>query len=357
MRWWLTLILLGLMAGCTAPQLEPALTPTPPTATLPPTATATSTLIPTSTATATSTPTPTATATPSPTPTPDPYAGLTIADLAGRSYGGGVITVEDTLAVTSAFTRSLITYPSDGLTIYGFINVPRGAGPFPVVLVLHGYIAPEVYTTVAYTTRYADALARAGYIAIHPNLRNFPPSDTGPDPFRVGIAVDTLNLLALVRETAGQPGLLARADGARVGIWGHSMGGGAAIRVITVDPGIRAAVLYGSMSADERLNYERLRYWSGGTRGEEELAVSEADLERIAPLFHLERIQAAVSIHHSDADTTVPLEWSLDLCARLQALGKTVECFTYSGLPHTFRGEGDALFMERTLAFFDRYLK
>lgn len=256
MRWLWLMTLLWLLSGCAAPQPTPAPTQTPaPTATATPTPTAT----PTATATPSPTATPTPTATPSPTPTPDPYAGLTIADLAARPYGGGAITVEETLAVTAAFTRSLITYPSDGLTIYGFINVPRGEGPFPVVLVLHGYISPDIYTTVAYTTRYADALARAGYIAIHPNLRNFPPSDTAPDPFRVGIAVDTLNLLALVREGAGQPGLLAQADGARVGVWGHSMGGGAAIRAITVDPGIRAAVIYGSMSADERLNYEQVQ--------------------------------------------------------------------------------------------------
>jgi dipeptidyl aminopeptidase/acylaminoacyl peptidase len=291
-----------------------------------------------------------------PTPTPDPYSGLAIADLASRSYGGGVIQVEDVLAVTDAFTRSLITYPSDGLTIYGFVNVPQGPGPFPVVLVLHGYISPDVYTTLAYTTRYADALARAGYIAIHPNLRNFPPSDDGPDPFRTGIAIDVLNLVALVREYGGESGLLQRADPDRIGVWGHSMGGGAAIRVITVDQGIRAAVLYGSMSADELQNYAKIQEWSGGERGAEELATSEEDMRRIAPVYHLDRIEAAVSIHHSDADATVPLAWSLDLCERLQDLNKTVECFTYSGLPHTFRGEGDRLFMERYIDFFDRYL-
>jgi dipeptidyl aminopeptidase/acylaminoacyl peptidase len=315
------------------------------------------------TATPTPTPTPTPTATPTPTstltPTPDPYAGLTIAGLAAREYGGGEMRVEEVLAVTDAFTRSLITYPSDGLTIYGFMNVPRpveGEGPFPVVIVLHGYISPDVYTTLAYTARYADALARAGYIAIHPNLRNFPPSDEGPDPFRVGIATDVLNLIALVREHGGKPGPLEQADPQRIGVWGHSMGGGAAIRVITVDPGIKAAVLYGSMSADERQNYERIQEWSSGERGAEELATPEEDLRRISPIYHLERIQAAVSIHHSDADATVPLEWSLDLCERLEALGKTVECFTYEGLPHTFNGAGDQLFMQRYIDFFDRHL-
>ena len=123
---------------------------------------------------ATPTPRPTLTFTPAPaiTPTPDPYAGLTIADLRARDYGGGELQMESTLEVTNAFTRTLIYYLSDGLTIYSFMNVPQGQGPFPVALVLHGYIPPERYYTVAYTARYADALARAGYLVIHPNLRN-----------------------------------------------------------------------------------------------------------------------------------------------------------------------------------------
>jgi len=85
--------------------------------------------------------------------------------------------------------------------------------------------------------------------------------------------------------------------------------------------------------------------------------VPEADLTRISPATYLHRIAAAVSIHHSEDDQTVPVEWSTALCERLKELGKEVECFTYSGVPHTFNGQVDALFMERYIAFFDRHLK
>ena len=352
----LSLLVLSTTLAACGPARRVAPSPTPV-----PTATPTATPTPTPTASPTATPsptlTPTATPTATPSPTPDPYFEFTVDGLSARSYGGGEIQVEETLAVTEAFTRTLITYPSDGLTIYGFMNVPQGEGPFPVVILLHGYIDPDIYNTLAYTTRYADSLARAGYLAIHPNLRDYPPSDSGPNRFRVGMAVDVFNLLALVRQQGGQPGPLAQADPDAIGLWGHSMGGGITLRVITVDPGVRAAVLYGSMSGDEKTNYERILYWTGGERGLEELDTPDEALRRISPISYLDRIQAAVSIHHSDADELVPLEWSLDLCERLQGLGKTVECFTYSGLPHTFRGEGDQLFMQRTVAFFDRYLK
>jgi len=222
---------------------------------------------------------------------------------------------------------------------------------------VHGYINPAVYNTLDYTTRYADALARAGYLVLHPNLRNYAPSDTGPNPFRAGYAVDVLNLAALAREQGGRPGPLAAADAGVVGLWGHSMGGGISIRAMTASPGVRAVALYGAMSGDEQANYERILAWSGGSDGPEELATPPEDLERISPIYHLERVQAAVSIHHGEADGTVPVIWSLDLCERLKALGKTAECYTYPGQPHTFVGDGDQLFMARVQAFFDAWLR
>jgi dipeptidyl aminopeptidase/acylaminoacyl peptidase len=283
---------------------------------------------------------------------------LTIADLSARVYGVGELVIHEVLAENSYFTRYLVSYPSDGLTIYGFMNVPvRGLSPFPVVIAIHGYIEPQDYQTLDYTTGYADTLARAGFLVIHPNLRGYAPSDDGPNLFRVGMATDVLNLIALVKAGAGQPGPLEQARGDAIGLWGHSMGGGISIRVLTVSPDVKATVLYGAMSGDERRNYEAIQRWSNGERGNEELEVPETDLLRISPIYYLERIQAAVSIHHGEADLTVPIAWSLELCQTLQELGKSVECFTYPGQPHTFDATGSETFMQRVVAFYDQWLR
>jgi dipeptidyl aminopeptidase/acylaminoacyl peptidase len=327
--------------------------------TSPPSPSSTVTILPSSTPTTLPSPTPTVEATPSASPTPDPWTGLSIDSLTARTYGGGNIEIVETLAANSYFTRTLITYPSDGLDIYGFMNTPVvGEPPYPVVIALHGYINPEIYHTIDYTTRYADALAREGYLVIHPNLRGYPPSDEGDNLFRVGMAIDTLNLISLIKQQAGKPGPLSMADPDKIGIWGHSMGGGVSTRVITISSDVCAAVLYGAMSGDEQQNFERIYdYFSNGERGMEELSFPEEAFERISPINYLERVRAAVSIHHGENDVDVPLTWSLDLCRRLRDLEKPVECYTYEDQPHTFHGEGDNLFIMQMVNFYNRILR
>jgi dienelactone hydrolase len=298
------------------------------------------------------------TATLPPSSTPDPYSGLSIAELAARDYGGGLVEIVEELERNDRFTRYLIVYPSDGLDIYGFINVPNDGYGFPIAIVLHGYVPPAEYSTEAYTTRYADALAEAGYFVFHPNLRNYPPSDSGEDLYRTGMAVDVLNLIAIIREQSQDPlGTLRRADADNIHLWGHSMGGGVALRAATVnnEPYVRGVVLYGAMSGDEQKNYEQIAIWTDQRAGDFELSAPPETLRAISPIYHLDRLRAPVSIHHSDADPVVPAAWSDELCALLTEQEHPVECFVYEGAPHTFLPPWDDVFMARFIEFFNRH--
>jgi dipeptidyl aminopeptidase/acylaminoacyl peptidase len=317
--------------------------------------------LPTSTPAPTQTPPPTATATGTPlptiTPTPDPYFPWTIDYLRSRAYGGGQIEFVEVMEQNLYFTRYLIRYPSDGLNIYGFADIPNEEGPHPVIIALHGYIDPAIYYTIDYTTLYADAIAIAGYIVLHPNLRGYLPSDSGENLFRVGMAIDVLNLIALVQSQSGGSDPLRTALPDRIGLWGHSMGGGISTRVLTVTDDVRAAVLYAAMSGDEQKNFEAIREWSGQTRGLDELTVPQEALPRISPMYFFENISAAVSIHHGTADELVPLDWSVTTCDQLTSLGKNVECLYYEGMPHTFYGTGNEEFIQNTVRFYNQYLK
>lgn len=308
-------------------------------------------------ATATLSPTSTATLPPAASPTPDPYYTWSNAYLRTRTYGGGQIEFIEVMDHNLFFTRYLIRYPSDGLNIYGFANIPNDEDVHPVIIALHGYIDPAIYNTIDYTTHYADSLATAGYIVLHPNLRGYPPSDSGENLFRVGMAIDVLNLIALVQSQSGGTDPLKNANPNSIGLWGHSMGGGITTRVITVSDDVRAAVLYAAMSGDEQKNYNAIRGWSGQTRGIEELEIPVEVLSSISPMYFLQNITAAVSIHHGTADALVPIDWSVTTCEQLTSLGRDVDCVYYENMPHTFYGQGDEQFIQNSIEFFNQELK
>ena len=258
--------------------------------------------------------------------------------LAKREYGQGELTVEYPWHNEAEFTRYYITYDSDDLTIHGFVNIPKGKGPFPVVIALHGYIPPSEYQTLDYSTRYADAIAQNGYIVLHPNMRNFPPSDSPgrTRDFQAGYVVDVMNLLAYVKKEAGQKGsIFEAADLSRMGIWGHSLGGGVALRVTNLVPEIKATVLYGAVS--QRYTNDAAGF----------------------SVYDLSATDAAFSVHHGTADPTVSVTWSEQLCKQLEEAGRDYECFFYEDAPHTFirQGNDDPLFIRRTVDFFNKWVK
>lgn len=314
------------------PSPEPTLTPTP---SLSPTINPLRTIAPTIV----------------PSPTADPFIEMYLTSLAARKYGGGVLEDLGALNSTSgAFARRLFRYRSEGLALYGFLDIPEGEGPFPVILMLHGYVNPDEYKTLDYSTRYADALAEQGYIVLHPNLRGYAPSPDADNRLGIGDTIDTLNLLALVRQSAGSEGLLKKADASRIGLWGHSMGGGIVMRILTIDPEIKAALLYASINADERLN---LAHFEDDGRGVSKTNASDETLALISPRSQLAEVETPLSIHHGEEDRVVPVEWSKELCEYLEASGGNVDCVIYRGQPHTFQNSGDTQFIANSIRFFN----
>lgn len=358
----LPLLLFVALSACAPPGPIPA---TPTRAAIAVTGTATRantpapTSTPTSTLTATATRTPTRTATPTPTATPTIHpelVGVTIEGLRERDYPGGQIRITNTITVTDAYTRTYITFPSDGLTISGLMHVPFGQGPFPVIILNHGYIPPSQYVTGSDTYRAADILARNGYLTISPDFRGYARSDSGLNLFRSGYMIDALNAAASART-------LPYADARRIGMWGHSMGGGVVTRAMVVSSLIKAYVLYAPVSADVRT-----RRFTGGLagtgQGDEDLADSyyywtrdPAMIHDVSPIHFFKYVAAPVQIHIGEIDTTTPPMWSEAIRDELKAQMKNVEYYAYPRQAHAFIGNGWTLFNQRVVAFFDRYVK
>jgi dienelactone hydrolase len=346
-------LILCLLVAC-APAATPAPTPVVRLLTLTPAPTLTP--YPTSTRAPTWTPEPTGTAAVS-LFTPDPYSRYSIAALRLRGYGSGEVENLGVLSQNETFARYSIRYPSDGLNIYGFMNVPLGQGPFPVIIALHGYVNPLEYQTLDYTTDAADGLAAQGYIVIHPNLRNFQPSDSGDVLFRVGYAIDILNLIGVVQKTARQPGLLEQANAHRIGLWSHSLGGEIALKVAVTSRDVKAILLYASMSGDEQKNSQFFNFMTGSPINQQEMLVSPETFAAVSPDRYYRDITAAIQLHHGTGDTVIPIAWALETCQGLKDAGLQVQCFYYDGAEHTFRSRYLVDFSPRVDDFFATYLK
>lgn len=349
--------------------------------TVTPTATLTATMDVSPTLTPTPTATPTIVGTPTPTPIRYPLSldpnVLSITALRARPYGGSGIKVVRTLATNEAYRQVLIEYSSDGLKITGTMNIPRGLGPFPVVILNHGYFKPAEYKTGDGTSKAADAFARRGYLTIASDYRCYAGSQCAANPFYIGYAIDVLNLIA-------QLSTVPDADPTRIGIWGHSMGGGITLRVLAVNDSIKVASLYGALTSDDEVHYcwllgckvplvstpipnpQRMTPYldfdpdflsSLNTPANGTYAKLHEIFQRSSPSKYLSNVTAAVIIHHGEADDIVPIEWSVELANGLTALGRQATLYTYPGEGHVFAGWGWQLFMTRTISFFDTYLK
>jgi dipeptidyl aminopeptidase/acylaminoacyl peptidase len=329
------------------------------------------------------TPTPTVVVIPPPTATRTTEQALypfTIEGLRKHKFQSGKITVRETLLETETFTRYLIEYPSDGLTITGILQVPTsGEPPYPVIIMNHGFFSRTIYSSGDGTDRAAEFLNRRGYLTLSSDYRTWAEADTGVSLYYSGLAIDVINLMNAIPS-------IPESDPERIGMWGHSMGGGITLKVLTIDTRIKASVLYSSVSADFADIIER---WGPGCLGdvyEGEIAygcnssdilpldlpddliasyfnsVTDTDmLEAVSPLYHFDFVTAPVQINYGTEDgktsAGTPPEWSKKMYAGFIEAGKEAQLFGYDGEEHSFHDDHWFAFMERSAQFFDKYVK
>lgn len=280
-----------------------------------------------------------------------------------KAYDGQDFKLGRVLDDNSAYTRYFITYKSETLTISGIMNIPKGTPPapgWPVLFLNHGYIDPAIYTNGRGLKREQDYLARRGYAVIHSDYRNHAESDDDPENelhFRLGYTVDIINAITALR-AAKLPGI----DTERIGMLGHSMGGGVTLNTLVVAPDlVDAAVLFAPVSANYERNYER---WTRSDSEQGKRIIERYGTPEESPEFwnavsaknYFDRIRTPIQNHHGTADASVEIKWSDELDQWLKAAGKAHDYRIYPGEPHEFT-RAWPLVMSRTLAFFDQHVK
>jgi dipeptidyl aminopeptidase/acylaminoacyl peptidase len=363
-----------LLAGCSdtpAPDSTLVMRTLAPSASASPSPTATNTPDPSPTPSATRTPTlsRTPTVTPTATPTPTPPHPLDVEAMRRATYPGSDLVFEQTLDPGSNYERYIVSYLSEGLTIYAYMTVPREQKPasgWPVILFNHGYIPPEQYRSAERYVAYVDAFARNGYIVLRSDYRGHglsegEPSGSGASP---DYTIDVLNALASIKRYPD-------ADPGRSGMWGHSMGGGITLRCMVVTDDIKAGVIWAGMVASypDLLGFymrtpapgaptpQATRRWAQEMLTRYGTAAENPNFWAvISANSYVAELSGPVQIHHGTADQSVPLEYSLMLERQIVAAGRLVELYLYEGDDHNIaQNWGTA--MTRSVVFMDRWVK
>ncbi len=258
------------------------------------------------------------------------------------TYEGKDLRITRNISANSAYTRHAVAYKSNGLTISGVMNRPRGKGPFPVVVLAHGHIEPSAYVTGQGFMREQDWLARHGYVAIHVDYRNHAGSADDPDSdvsMRIGYAVDVINAGLAVRGTD-----LPYIDKTRIALLGRSMGGGVTFQTLVIRPGVfDAAITYASTSSDIVDNFNK---WGAEDSVNNRKIIAKhgtpkenpAAWAKMSSRNYFSRITEPVLMIHGTADESCDISWARATRDALAKAGKEVRLVEYKGAGHYMYG-------------------
>ncbi|MYH35014.1 MAG: S9 family peptidase [Gammaproteobacteria bacterium] len=214
----------------------------------------------------------------------------------------------------------------DGMEIPALVTVPRGDGPFPLVVLPHGGPVARDYWGFDV---WAQLLAYHGYVVIQPQFRisdGFGRRHLESGFSRWGYEMqddleDAIGYLA--QRNLGDPG--------RAAIFGWSYGGYAAFVGSFRDPNPFRCAIAGAGVAD--LPYFRAWLADSGTLAEK---AYRPTVDGVNPLEHVDSVDVPILVIHGDDDERVPVDESRKFVAKLKEYDKHHKYIELEGANHFF---------------------
>ncbi|PIC62625.1 S9 family peptidase [Sporosarcina sp. P13] len=254
-----------------------------------------------------------------------------------------------------------ISYTSrDGLTIHGYLTLPKNKKPEQLPLIVNPHGGPWARDMWGFNQE-VQLLANRGYAVLQVNFRSSTGygkafSDAGNKEWGLKIQDDITDG---VQWTIDQ----GIADPDRVGIYGASFGGYATLAGITFTPDLYAAAVdYVGVSNIFTLLETIPPYWEtirndlykrvGHPVHDKEL------LESVSPVFHVDKIKTPLFVAQGANDPRVNQAESDQIVEALQKRGIDVEYMLKENEGHGFQNEENRIeFYHAMIKFFDKHLK
>ncbi len=304
---------------------------------------------------------PIATQPPTSIPSPVPDRSLdkyTIPNLQNANTPSVPIRVEKLLNDYPTFTSNLFAYNfdptlQDGPTkkVSGLLNLPKGNGTYPIIVMLRGYVDPKDYFPGNGTINASLFFARNGFITVAPDFLGYGDSDKeASDIFEARFQTYT-TVMVLLKSLGSIP----EWDHKNVLIWAHSNGGQIALTTLEITGVAYPTTLWAPVSSSFPFS---ILYYSDETVDQGKwLRKALAAFEEVynTDLYslpnYLGSIKAPVNLDQGTADTAVPVAWSDDLARALKAQGTEVQYNVYPGADHVMTPLWNNV-IQKDLAFF-----
>lgn len=222
-----------------------------------------------------------------------------------------------------------IRYPArDGLMIPGWITIPKGKPPFPLIVQHNG--GPQVNGMVGYD-EWGQMLANAGYMVFHPDQRIS--TGWGQKHFDAGYGEHGGKMQD--DKDDGVQYLIDQGlvDPDRVAFFGWSYGGYSALVSLSREPQLYQCAIAGAAVANPEKQYL-------GRRNTELKALDEWERRRgtigINPMNEISKVNIPLLMIHGNVDRRVQYYHFKEYQKAFQAAGKTGEFVTLEGADHFY---------------------
>jgi dipeptidyl aminopeptidase/acylaminoacyl peptidase len=308
--------------------------------------------------------------TPIKTPTPTPLDKYTIDNLSKAEIKKSFIELGELLTQNKDFNSYLFTMNFDPTLssneekkVTGLINIPNGPGPFPLIVMIRGYVDQKIYQTGVGTKRDGEFFAAKGFITIAPDFLGYAGSNSeSGDIFESRFQTYTtiLSLLKAVSDPSFAQATEGKWDGKNIFIWAHSNGGQIALTTLVITQANYPTVLWAPVT--KPFPYNVLYYTDesddGGKLIRRELAKFEDlyDTNLYSFTNYLDRIKAPIILHQGTADDAVPVSWSDSFVKILKSLNIDITYELHPNADHNLMPSWDEAIGE-DLEFFQKNLR
>jgi len=299
---------------------------------------------------------------PAPQIKPTPLLKYSIENLSKAEFKSSEIVVGNIIKDTASYSSYEFTmkfspdFSGNLKKTSGMINIPKGSGPFPVIVMYRGYVNQETYKVGEGTSPSASFFAQNGFITVAPDFLGYGDSD----PEAANIFESRFQTYVTAVSVLKSVGSVKEWDGTNIFIWGHSNGGQIALTALEITGVSYPTVLWAPVTKPFPAS---ILYYIDEASDSGRLIIGKLaefnetyDAGMFSLTRHFDKIKAPIQLNQGTADTAVPYWWSDSFVETLEEGGIDITYIKYPGANHNFLPLWNQA-VNSSLLFFESYLR